>query len=195
MNEAQTANQIGGRATGALFFTGFGALWLVLGLYVREQLHGAAIAGLLLGAAALLLASLLLPRVPEDPAVSRAFNRINAAQWIAVGVLAFALARLHLDAYIPTAVAAVVGLHLIPLARLFRNRLHYATGALLLAWAAGSALLTPSGELQGVTALGTGAILWLSAAVTLAMGLRSARQTAPQPRERIPAPDSSAPAA
>ena len=45
----KTANQVSGRATGALFFSGFGALWFLLALYVREQLHTATIAGLLLG--------------------------------------------------------------------------------------------------------------------------------------------------
>ena len=36
-----TANQIGGRAIGALFFTGFGAIWLLLGLYAKQRLTAA----------------------------------------------------------------------------------------------------------------------------------------------------------
>jgi hypothetical protein len=67
------------------------------------------------------------------------------------------------------------------LARLFRYPLHHATGALLVAWAAASALFIPAAQLQGVTALGTGFILWLSAAVTLAIALQSIRQPASQP--------------
>jgi hypothetical protein len=185
MREMQTANQLSGRATGALFFTGFGALWFILALYVREQLHRAVIAGLLTGLAALVLAAILLlraakrwPRVADDPAVNRTFNRVNTAQWIAVGLFAFTLARLHLDAYIPSAITAIVGLHLFPLARLFHNPLHYGTGALLLLWVGTGILFVPAGELQGSAALGTGVILWLSAAITLVMGLLGARQPA-----------------
>jgi hypothetical protein len=40
-------------------------------------------------------------------------------------------------------------------------------------------MLEPADQLQGITALGTGLILWLSAAVTLALALQSARQTPP----------------
>jgi hypothetical protein len=138
-----------------------------------------------LGLAVLVLSALYLlreakrwPRVPDDPAVSRAFNRVNAVQWIAVFVVAFALAKLHLDAYIMNAITFIVGLHMFPLARLFRYPPHYAAGAVLVAWAAASVFMTPVEHLQGITALGTGAILWLSAAVTLTLALSDARQSA-----------------
>jgi hypothetical protein len=185
--KTQTANQLSGRAVGALFFSGFGAIWVGLALYAMEWLSVATVSGLLLGLAALILAALLLfraakrfPRVPEDPAVGRAFAWINAIQWIAVILVVVACARLHFDAYVMCAIAAIVGLHLFPLARLFRNALNYATGAALVAWAAGSALLVPIEHLQGISALGTGIILWLSAAVTLTLALREARQS-PEP--------------
>jgi hypothetical protein len=45
MKAIQTANQLSGRAIGALFFAGFGALWLLLALYVREQLHAVPASG------------------------------------------------------------------------------------------------------------------------------------------------------
>jgi uncharacterized membrane protein YfcA len=99
-------------------------------------------------------------------------------QWIAVFVVAFALAKLHLDAYIMNAITFIVGLHMFPLARLFRYPPHYAAGAVLVAWAAASVFMTPVEHLQGITALGTGAILWLSAAVTLTLALSDARQSA-----------------
>jgi len=185
MKNTQTANQLGGRAIGALFFTGFGALWLFLSLYARQTLTIATATGILLGVAALgLNAAHLLrqakhfPRVPVDPAQGRAFAWINAIQWIAVSAVAFSFARLHIDAYVLSAITAIVGLHMFPLARLFRYPMHHATGALLVAWAAASALFVPAAQLQGVTALGTGVILWLSAAVTLAIALQSIRQPA-----------------
>jgi len=185
----QTANQLSGRATGALFFAGFGALWLLLALYVRQQLNPASISVIGFGLAALVAASVVLlrivrrwPRVPDDPATGRAFARINAVEWIAVAAVAFTLARLHLDAYLMCAITAIVGLHMFPLARLFRYWPHYVAGAVMLAWAAASALMTPVGELQGTSALGTGMILWLSAAVTLALAIPASLQ-----REDAPA--------
>lgn len=187
MKNTQTANQLGGRAIGALFFTGFGALWLFLSLYARQTLSVATSIGVLLGAAALAwnAAHLLrqakhFPRVPDDPARGRAFAWVNAIQWIAVSVVAFSFARFHIDAYVLSAITAIVGLHMFPLARLFRYPLHHATGALLVAWAAASALFVPADQLQGITALGTGLILWLSAAVTLAIALQAVRQPARQ---------------
>lgn len=185
MQKIQTANQLSGRAIGAIFFAGFGTLWLLLSLYALERLRAAAVCAVLLGLAILVLASLSLlreakrwPRVPDDPAMSRAFKWVNAVQWIAVAVVVFALSRIHLDAYLMNAITAIVGLHMFPLARLFRYSPHYATGAALVAWAVASVFLASVEHLQGLTALGTGVILWLSAAVTLALAFQSAWRSA-----------------
>lgn len=182
MVQELTANRIGGRAVGALFFAGFGAIWLLLGLYAKERLSAASLgllacgtAALLCGAVFLLRRAKALPRTPADPAMARAFQWINIVQWAAVAVVAVAFARLHIDAYVISAITAIVGLHMFPLARLFRYPLHYATGAILVAWATASTLLFSKDEMQGSTALGTGLILWLSAFVTLALALRAVR--------------------
>lgn len=176
MRDELTANRIGGRAVGALFFVGFGLLWLLLGLYAKQPLTVGPVAFVVCGAAVLTLGALwlrqkakLLPRVPDDPKMGRAFGMINAIQWIAVAVAAFTFARLHIDAYVMGAITAIVGLHMFPLARLFRYPMHYVTGGVLLAWAAASCLLFSQDAMQGSTALGTGVILWLAAAVTLVL--------------------------
>ncbi len=188
MRKIQTANQLIGRSIGALFFAIFGAIWLVLAFYALGGLHAAAVAGIAAGLAALVLAALWLfsaakrwQRVADDPAIRRAFRRVNAAQWIACFIAALALRWLHRDLFIVNAITAIVGLHMFPLARIFRYAPHYATGAVLLGWAAASAVFVPAGELQGVDALGTGVILWLSAAVTLVLALQAARQPAELP--------------
>lgn len=188
MKTIATANQLSGRATGALFFVGFGSLWLFLSLYALERLNVATVSGLVLGLVILVLAALSLlraakrwPRVPDDPVVGRAFAWINAIQWIAVFAVAFTLAKLHQEAYIMNAITAIVGLHMFPLARLFHYPPHYFAGGVLVAWAAASAVFVPVEHLQGVSALGTGVILWLCAAVTLAITLPAARQPASSP--------------
>jgi len=183
MTDVKTADQIRGRAIGAIFFAGFGTIWLLLSLYALQRLGVGVVAGvalitviLLLAALRLLRAAKRLPRVPDDPAMGRAFMRINAIQWIAISVVAFSFAKLHIDVYVMNAIAGIVGLHMFPLARLFRYPLHNVTGSLLVAWAAGSALVAPADQLQGIASLGTGAILWLSAAMTLIVGFQAARQ-------------------
>jgi len=184
MSTTITANQINGRATGALFFSGFGALWLILGSYVRESLSlGLSLA---IAAAFIALAATALwlmrqagrfPRLPEDPQTSRSFHRINLIQWIAVGILAFTLARLHMDVYVVSVITAIVGIHLFPLAKLFRYPIHNVTGAALVVWASATVLFVPKEHLQSTTAIGTGAILWISAAITLALAVRLTRKT------------------
>jgi hypothetical protein len=180
------ANQLRGRAIGSIFFACFGAAWLFMALAARQSINAASAAGTLAGMAALLLAAIYLlrqakrwPCVPNDPATGRAFGWVNAIQWIAIAVTAFMLGRLHLVAYTPSAVTCIVGLHMFPLARLFRYPLHHATGALLVGWAVVSAASVPVAEMQGTAALGTGIILWLSSAVTLVIGLRTAGQPVP----------------
>jgi hypothetical protein len=65
-----------------------------------------------------------------------------------------------------------------PLGRIFRYPAHYRAGAILLAWAVASVVFVPVADLQSIAALGTGTILWLSAAVTLTLAFRAARRPA-----------------
>jgi hypothetical protein len=181
----ETANQLSGMATGAIFLTVFGALWMALSLYSMQYLGVATMICGLLALAAMLLAAVYLlrqakrwPRMPKDPAMSRAFAWINAIQWIAIFVVGFVLGRMHLYAYIPTAIIAIVGLHFFPLARLFHNPPHYGTGAVLVAWAAASAVVLPAGQLPGIACFVTGLIFWHSAAMTMAVALHAVRESA-----------------
>ncbi|WP_263350168.1 hypothetical protein [Acidicapsa acidisoli] len=183
MKNTPTANQLTGRAIGSIFFAVFGALWIVLALYAKQRLNLTTATWVASDFTVLLVMALWLfrqarrfPKSPDDPALSKAFNRINAIQLAAVCITAFAFARLHLDAYVLCAITAIVGLHLFPLARLFRYPLHYVTGTALVAWAVASAGLVPADQLQGTCALGTGILLWLSAFVTLAIAATIARR-------------------
>jgi len=180
----QTANKLKGRAIGAIFFACFGTGWIFLALTAKEIINPATVSGTVSGMVVLLLAAAYLirraqfwPRVARDPSMGRSFAWINAIQWTAVAIVAFTFAKLHIDAYTTSAITAIIGLHLFPLARLFRYPLHYLTGGLLVVWAAASAALVPVAEMQGTTALGTGLILWASATVTLGLSLRASRQT------------------
>jgi len=178
-----TANSLSGRATGAMFFAFFGGLWFTIALYAREQINGASISAVVLGVLALGLAAYSLirlskqfTRMPQDPAMGRAFGWINAMQWVAITIVVPTLGKLHLEIYIPTAITFIVGLHMVPLARVFRYPQHSFTGCLLIVWAGAAMLFAPPETMQSTTCIGTGSILWLSGAVTLLRAFRGARR-------------------
>jgi hypothetical protein len=180
----ETANQLCGRATHTIFFAGFGALWLTLGCGAMHILGVAAASVIALGLTVLILAALPLfrlakqwPRIADDPAVGRARNGINVVLGLAIALVSFAMSRLNLDAYLPSALTAIAGLHKFSLARLFRYSSYYTAGAMLLVWAVASIIFLTVEDLQGIAALGTGVILWLNAATTLAIAWRNARQS------------------
>jgi hypothetical protein len=180
-----TQNELSGRATGALIFDGFGALWILIALYARQILSLADACAVLIGFTVLLAASYALMRqakrleaAPANPAMWRIFRAVNVLQAVVIFGAISILNRLHLGVYNLSVITLVVGLHLFPLARLFRYKLHHATGSVLVVWALVSAWLAPAAQVQSVTALGTGAILWLSAAATLTLAfLRTRRST------------------
>ena len=74
------------------------------------------------------------------------------------------------------AIATIVGLHLFPLARAFRYPMHYVTGTLLVLWSAASVFILPRENVASMGALGTSAILLLSAAYTLTNTALAARR-------------------
>jgi hypothetical protein len=185
MKTSITQNELGGRAAGALIFTGFGSLWILIALYARETFSLTHVSLVAAGFAILLAASCTLmrqarrfPARPSNPAMWKIFTAVNVLQGLAIFIAITILIRLHMGVYNLTVITLVVGLHLFPLARLFRYELHYVTGSVLVAWALASAWLAPAAQVQSVTALGTGAILWLSAAVTVVLAFLRARQSA-----------------
>lgn len=182
--------QVTGRATGALFFSLFGAAWLSLWLLGIQQLTLLTGAGLVLGVLVLLLLSAWVlrqakqvataPRSPEEAArkkqQGRVFGWVNAAQWGTVILLVQVLPRLGYAQAIVPAIIIVTGLHFFPLARLFANRVHYLTGGALVAWALGCLLLGQQPALQAQAALGAGLILWASAAYALWVAMQRLRE-------------------
>ena len=186
MDRSQSAEAIAGRATGALFFIGFGSLWLSTGLSALHRLNSVSAGGVAIIALALAMpavrllrragkASQLATSVAEQAKVKRVFRIVNIIQWSGVVAAAILLTIFQLQLFIVPAIATIVGLHLFPLARVFHYPLHYVTGALLLLWSAGVVLALPQEKLPSVGALGTAAILLVSAAYTLTIATRATR--------------------
>ncbi|MVN78109.1 hypothetical protein GO988_17405 [Hymenobacter sp. HMF4947] len=183
-----TAYRLAGRATGAIFFTLFGAAWLSLWLVGIQHLTLLTEAGVVLGALALLFVSAWVlqrakqvptaPVSPEEAALKkrhgRVFGWVNAAQWGTIFLLGWLLPRLGYGQDMVPAIVIVVGLHLFPLAHLFANPIHHLTGGALVAWALGCLLLGQQPDLQAQAALGAGCILWVRALAGRAGGTRVA---------------------
>ena len=163
-----------GRAIGAMFFAVFGGMWL--GLWAHSEypesvgtlLAIAAIAAALLAAAqrvykANSLALKALAQTPEGRRKSRMFNLVNAGQWGVIVIVALVLSQIGYTRWILPVVILIIGLHFLPLARLFSYRPPYLTGAALILLACVYPFAAPEGPESAVGALGAGLILWLSA--------------------------------
>ena len=181
-----TREEAHSRATGALFFVGFGAVWMATGLAQVHHGSAAALMFLALVSVVLLMAinqvmrrSRTLPHAQisaeQQVRAERMFTAVNIIQWVSIATAVAILGLLHMPEYIVPAIAIIVALHLFPLAGAFRHGQHNVTGGLLLIWSLGCLALVPRLRVSGVCGLGVGMVLLLSAAVTLARALASMR--------------------
>lgn len=183
-----------GAAFGVVMMTLFGTAWLAWGLYNTRADSPWLIPALVLPAIALLVACFGMFQMgrraakqaaPLSAGQKRAQSRMGMMFGIifgAEGLLIFlavnVLTHFHLESYIMTAVAAIVGLHFLPLARLYRVPLYYWMGGVMLADAVVS-LALPSPTREIAVGLSMGAILWLTCVLVLRHGFQLAHsQTA-----------------
>jgi hypothetical protein len=163
-----------GRAVGAMFFFAFGGAWLCLWAFSSLASPWPAAIVVAIATVALLALAHRVYRAhaaagqtaetPEAKRRSRLFNIVNAAQWVLILVVGNVLANMGLSDWILPAVIFIVGLHFLPLARIFANPPHYLTGCALMLLAVVYPLLSPNGANSPVGCLGAGLILWASAA-------------------------------
>lgn len=186
---------ITGAAFGVMMMTLFGTAWLAWGLQCVGADSPWLIPALVLPAIALLIpcfgmfqlgrragkqaAPLTASQKRAQSRMGRTFGIVFGAEGLLIFLAVSALTHFHLEAYIMTAVAAIVGLHFLPLARLFRVPLYYWVGGVMLANALLSlALASPTREIA--VGLSMGAILWLTCVLVLRQGFQLAhhQQTA-----------------
>ncbi|MGH9557617.1 MAG: hypothetical protein ACRD30_00145 [Bryobacteraceae bacterium] len=176
----KTPEVLKGRAIGALICGGFGGLWLLYAL----KLGGVTAPGWLV---AMWIAMALFVLFPVARLISLhrtffAWPRIPTAYWMIVGAcyLTLNLGINWLDSIGRSDlrlqfIGVVVGLHFLPLARLFRARIYYWTGAAMILGVT-AALGIPAGSVRNLVACGSGAVsLWLTAAIILCQDRLSTR--------------------
>jgi hypothetical protein len=169
-----------GATIGASIMGGFGGVWLFLGL-LSAGLPWVVAAGLgLSGLAGGVLVGSRLRRAlplpvtepgPEKRRMDRWFHVVNVVQWIAIFLAALLLRRAGQAEWIVPAVGAIVGLHFLPLARIFGSPSHRWTGLAMMGWVAACAPIASPAR-DAAVATGLGLILWASAAYSLRAAAR-----------------------
>lgn len=163
-----------GRALGAMFFSVFGGAWLALWIH-RAYADRLEILGPVMAIAIGMLALAYyrfrqhrhglsaIANSPERQRSNRLFHRINAGQWVIIVIGGNVLANIGLSGWVIPLAIFVIGMHFLPLAHIFANRPHYATGAALMALAVVYPQLAAGGPEDPVGCLGAGVILLASA--------------------------------
>lgn len=109
----------------------------------------------------------------SPPHVGKLIARWSIFEGVAIPVACSVLRHLHHDDALFSAVAVIVGIHFIPLARGIPVRIYHATGAGLIALGV-LGLLLPAAERPLAIGLGAAAILWATAAYRLLESRRPA---------------------
>jgi energy-coupling factor transporter transmembrane protein EcfT len=195
--QTNTTEMISARATGVLFFSAFGSLWLYNGLAASHRLNPITVAAILVILTALVVPAIRLIQTaskaappqpdfvndtPEAIQRKRAFHRVNAIQWIAIVAAVVFFNFIHRPEFLAPVIAFIVGMHLFPLAKLFRYGAHNVTGTLLVLWSTAIVTVLPAQALPSAGALGAATILLVSAAYTLATAYR---QSEPSPKSIV----------
>ncbi len=176
--QSREAARAVGRCIGALFFSIFGGLWLLLSADASGRLDRMPIG--LIAAVVLLfvvIAIRLLRRgkeagngaFPEEQRKrnGRCFAILNAIQGLAIFLDFLLLPKTRYGQFSIPLAALIVGLHFFALPTLYRHQANLVTGALLTIWAIACPLLFKGDAMLAWTAMGAGVILWGSAAWAL----------------------------
>jgi hypothetical protein len=167
-----------GLVLGAIFLSLFGATWLLgwawqypdpsMTLAAAIVLCSLGIVGWAIHTFRRRLAAY---RGAADPAqkkrIRTALILINVVQWSSIGLLILGLNLAGHIEWIMPAVIFVVGVHFLPMAKVFRYRGYYLTAAALVIVAVADCAFGQSGQRIALSLLATGAILWSTAIMLL----------------------------
>jgi hypothetical protein len=176
-----------GRFIGALICAGFGAVWMFEALF-----FGAIATPLSLTSIAMLtVAFVAWPVIRLRSLPAFVYSAADRERWAAISVpywtnaaiewlLCFGaagwLAHIHQYMLIPQCLGAIIGLHFLPLARMFRSPVYYLTGAVMVLGVLAS-LAIPAGHIRTIVACGVdGLSLWATAATILCRDWLSSRE-------------------
>lgn len=184
----RAADRLKGMGIGSLFLALFGGLWMVAALNTLSWVWLVACdfvpASLLaVRAISMIVSSHELAALEPEPSPSeqqrarrmgRRFGLVVAVEFGLIALAANLLAARGQAAWTLAAIAFIVGVHFIPLARIYRFRLYYWTGAVELALCALiSALMRQRIQMADpLFGLAMGVSLWVTVVFVLAQGGR-----------------------
>jgi hypothetical protein len=175
MDPSSLAESVAGAGRGALVVAFFGAGWLAWGLGVANAFNG--LVGPLFGLCELILFGCAIymirkgyrlkkqyPPIPESVrrATRKSFLLTVLWEFLAIAVIFIITWRLHRPDLGADWAAIVVGVHFLPLAKLFRAPQLGVIGILITLWSLISWALFRSNALVISVAIGTGMLLWIA---------------------------------
>jgi hypothetical protein len=172
-----SAAQLKGRAIGALICGIFGAVWMFEALYFGAIATPACLTVIALFAAAFVVwpaAKLVSVRHLAYSAgggnwasVSKAYWTVVAVEWLACIVAANVLNNTRHGDLTPQFIGGIVGIHFLPLAKIFKAPIYNWTGTAMVLGVLAS-LAIPAGPVRNIVACGvSGLTLWVTAGVIL----------------------------
>jgi hypothetical protein len=168
-----------GAGNGAMVCTVFGGLWLGLALQAARAFSWWVAAAFVMCCLGLYIGSLFLIRRGRKlqrfsgvkgrwpAAVRNKFIRTVTAEVVAIVAVVCVCNALRRYDLIAPGIALVVGLHFLPLAKVFRSPIYYATGLAIAAWCVASVVLFHGDKADIAAAIGAGFVLWVTAACVL----------------------------
>jgi lysylphosphatidylglycerol synthetase-like protein (DUF2156 family) len=176
MNE--DSNFIAKRATGAMFFSLFGSVFFIVGQLRGYGYHPFPIILIIAVTLSIFGAALYLfnqnkyalkdeADSPEQKKNDKVFHLINAGQWVVILICGNILANIGLSSWIIPMAICIIGLHFLPLARLFQYAPHYITGSVLIVWGIFYPFVLPNVATNPFGCFVPGIILWSSAIYAL----------------------------
>jgi hypothetical protein len=176
---------------GAIAVAIFAAAWMYWGLFIARALTLPRVIAIAVVALALLAGAAYFIRKGKElraqyPPLPKKITR-GAGKWYLIAVIvevALAIvaggtaASLHRFELIPDWIAIVVGLHFLPLAKIFRATFMVYIGTAMVLWSVLCWILLRGNTLGAAAAFGTGALLWISCVMSLVRARTAARSLA-----------------
>ena len=169
-NQANISQANINRAQGCFFLSIFGAAWLVTGHMLSGTVKMPVLAVIATVAVAMLAYALTIIRqnkptagdvdLEKKKAVKNTFLRINLIQWGIIIAALFTLNAINRVEWMIPLTLLVVGLHFLPLVKLFNSPEYIFTGALLVIVALTYPWLDTRGSLTPIGPLLAGLTLW-----------------------------------
>ena len=167
-----------GRVIGAVICGFFGAVWMIEALYFVGIATHAWVAAIWISTLAFIAWPVIrlrsFPRQPYSPgerqhwaAISKPYRIVVTIEWVLCAVAVNWLVHIQRYELIPLYIGVIVGIHFLPLAKIFMNPIYYVTGTVMTLGAL-AAQLIPAAHVRGIASFVVpGITLWATETVIL----------------------------